>query len=206
MASVFRDKAINVAILSTTVSFRSFTFWRPKALVCFTSRSKTPFMKTSKKWFGFIQTSAASILVAQRYEKQHKIRKVDLSFPRVVQATQTADDSREQVVSQRIGNLRQKMVQKARAAAATQLPPTSAGSSIDGHHPNGRLTSPGPPHLTRSNLEEQRTTSKGESRRNPEVRRVQHEGQCAAKANLTIFRYRSGHCLRQTEGPHIKNH
>ncbi|KAJ1360786.1 hypothetical protein KIN20_019849 [Parelaphostrongylus tenuis] len=28
----------------------------------------------------------------------------------------------------------------------TQLPPTSTVSSIAGHHPNGRLTSPGPPH------------------------------------------------------------
>ncbi|KAJ1347465.1 hypothetical protein KIN20_002525 [Parelaphostrongylus tenuis] len=30
----------------------------------------------------------------------------------------------------------------------TQLPPTSTVSSIAGHHPNGRLTSPGPPHLS----------------------------------------------------------
>ncbi|KAJ1357276.1 hypothetical protein KIN20_015394 [Parelaphostrongylus tenuis] len=30
----------------------------------------------------------------------------------------------------------------------TQLPPTSTVSSIAGHHPYGRLTSPGPPHLT----------------------------------------------------------
>ncbi|KAJ1353713.1 hypothetical protein KIN20_010408 [Parelaphostrongylus tenuis] len=29
----------------------------------------------------------------------------------------------------------------------TQLPPTSTVSSIAGHHPYGRLTSPGPPHL-----------------------------------------------------------
>ncbi|KAJ1362709.1 hypothetical protein KIN20_022365 [Parelaphostrongylus tenuis] len=30
----------------------------------------------------------------------------------------------------------------------TQLPPTSTVSSIAGHHPYGRLTSPGPPHLS----------------------------------------------------------
>ncbi|KAJ1346754.1 hypothetical protein KIN20_001651 [Parelaphostrongylus tenuis] len=113
----------------------------------------------------------------------------------------------------------------------TQLPPTSTGSSIDGHHPNGRLTSTRPPHLrfelcalvgykrqvgrrhghtdqssARSNLEVQPATSKSKSRRNPEVRREQHKGQCAAKDDLTIFRYRSGHCLRQIQGPHSKNH
>ncbi|KAJ1362123.1 hypothetical protein KIN20_021549 [Parelaphostrongylus tenuis] len=54
--------------------------------------------------------------------------------------------------------------------------------------------------------EVQQAISKGKSRRNPEVRREQHKGQCAAKDNLTIFRYRSGHCLRQIQGPHIKNH
>ncbi|KAJ1367550.1 hypothetical protein KIN20_028484 [Parelaphostrongylus tenuis] len=58
----------------------------------------------------------------------------------------------------------------------------------------------------RSNLEMQPATSKGKSRRNPEVRREQHKGQCAAKDNLTIFRYRSGHCLRQIQEPHSKNH
>ncbi|KAJ1370864.1 hypothetical protein KIN20_032684 [Parelaphostrongylus tenuis] len=29
----------------------------------------------------------------------------------------------------------------------TQVPPTSVFSSIAGHHPNGRVTSSGPPHL-----------------------------------------------------------
>ncbi|KAJ1359464.1 hypothetical protein KIN20_018208 [Parelaphostrongylus tenuis] len=31
-------------------------------------------------------------------------------------------------------------------------------------------------------------------------------GQCAAKDDLTILKYRSGHCLRQIQGPHSKNH
>ncbi|KAJ1365407.1 hypothetical protein KIN20_025697 [Parelaphostrongylus tenuis] len=58
--------------------------------------------------------------------------------------TKMVHDPREQVLPQRIEDLRQN---GPNGVGGTQLPPTSTGSSIDGHHPNGRLTSPGPPHL-----------------------------------------------------------
>ncbi|KAJ1367553.1 hypothetical protein KIN20_028488 [Parelaphostrongylus tenuis] len=53
-------------------------------------------------------------------------------------------DPREQVLPQRFEDLRQNGPS---GEGGTQLPPTSTGSSINGHHPNGRLTPPGPPHL-----------------------------------------------------------
>ncbi|KAJ1361442.1 hypothetical protein KIN20_020688 [Parelaphostrongylus tenuis] len=53
-------------------------------------------------------------------------------------------DLREQVLPQKFEDLRQNGPS---GEGRTQLPPTSTGSSIDGHHPKGRLTSPGPPHL-----------------------------------------------------------
>ncbi|KAJ1364346.1 hypothetical protein KIN20_024428 [Parelaphostrongylus tenuis] len=58
--------------------------------------------------------------------------------------TQMVHDPREQVLQQRFEDLRRNGPS---GVGGTQLPPTSTGSSIDGHHPNGRLTSPGPPHL-----------------------------------------------------------
>ncbi|KAJ1370241.1 hypothetical protein KIN20_031930 [Parelaphostrongylus tenuis] len=64
---------------------------------------------------------------------------------KIIKAVQMVHDLREQVVLQRFEDLRQNGPS---GVGGTQLPPTSTGSSIDGHHPNGRLTSPGPPHLS----------------------------------------------------------
>ncbi|KAJ1346115.1 hypothetical protein KIN20_000815 [Parelaphostrongylus tenuis] len=55
-------------------------------------------------------------------------------------------DLREQVVQQKFEDLRQKMVQVARAAPSYHQPQQAVRSPE--HHPNGRLTSPGPPHLS----------------------------------------------------------
>ncbi|KAJ1363798.1 hypothetical protein KIN20_023741 [Parelaphostrongylus tenuis] len=62
-----------------------------------------------------------------------------------LQVTQMVHDPREQVLPQRFEDLRQNGPS---GVGDTQLPPTSTGSSIDGHHPNCRLTSPGPPRLS----------------------------------------------------------
>ncbi|KAJ1362125.1 hypothetical protein KIN20_021551 [Parelaphostrongylus tenuis] len=59
--------------------------------------------------------------------------------------TQMVHDLREQVLPQRFEDLRQNGPS---GEGGTQLPPTSTGSSIRGHHPNGRLTSSEPPQLS----------------------------------------------------------
>ncbi|KAJ1368091.1 hypothetical protein KIN20_029156 [Parelaphostrongylus tenuis] len=51
----------------------------------------------------------------------------------------------EQMASKRFEDLGQKLVPS--GEGGTQLPPTSTASSIAGHHPSGRLTSPESPHL-----------------------------------------------------------
>ncbi|KAJ1371041.1 hypothetical protein KIN20_032910 [Parelaphostrongylus tenuis] len=63
---------------------------------------------------------------------------------RHLQVTQIVHDLRGQVLPQKFEDLRQNGPS---GKGGTQLPPTSTGSFIDGHHPKGRLTSPGPPHL-----------------------------------------------------------
>ncbi|KAJ1368230.1 hypothetical protein KIN20_029314 [Parelaphostrongylus tenuis] len=60
------------------------------------------------------------------------------------QAAQMVHDSREQWYCRASRSLDRKWSKwRGRSTPA----PTSTGSSIAGHHPNGRLTSPGPPHL-----------------------------------------------------------
>ncbi|KAJ1370262.1 hypothetical protein KIN20_031952 [Parelaphostrongylus tenuis] len=60
--------------------------------------------------------------------------------------TQMVHDLGEQVVPQRFEDLRQKMVQVARAAPSCHQ--TQQAVRSQGHHPNSRLTSTGPPHLS----------------------------------------------------------
>ncbi|KAJ1355491.1 hypothetical protein KIN20_012926, partial [Parelaphostrongylus tenuis] len=75
------------------------------------------------------------------------VRSMDWSFAihgptttrveRLQLVTQMVHDPREQVLPQRFEDLRQNGPS---GEGGTQLPPTSTGSSIDGHHPNGCLT------------------------------------------------------------------
>ncbi|KAJ1367770.1 hypothetical protein KIN20_028758 [Parelaphostrongylus tenuis] len=67
-----------------------------------------------------------------------------LSRPKAPQAAQMVHDLREQMVSQRFEDLDRIW---SSGEGGTQLPPSSAVSAITTHHPNGRLTSSGPPHL-----------------------------------------------------------
>ncbi|KAJ1373311.1 hypothetical protein KIN20_035677 [Parelaphostrongylus tenuis] len=61
----------------------------------------------------------------------------------IYQATQMVYDLREQVVSQRFEDPWTETGPSGKDS--TRLPPTSAATSIAGHHPNGHLTSSGPP-------------------------------------------------------------